>query len=264
MNALTLAAARRVHHDDYSVSSLVEAKGSTTVSVCLPARDEEPTVGEIVRVVRRALMNGVGLVDEILVVDDHSSDATARVAEAAGARVVRTSRLGHADPGKGRAMATALVASSGDVVVFCDADVQNFSSNFVTGLLGPLLSDPTIQFVKGTYRRPLVGNVHGGGRVTELVAKPLLDELVGDVSGFTQPLAGEVAFRRSAVEGISFVPDYGVDVALLIDVVRKVGITAAAEVDLGERLHRNRPLHELVPQARSVVAAILARALPAI
>jgi len=252
---------RRFHHGEFSVQSLVAAKGATTVSVCLPARDEAATVGDIVALVRCELMERAHLVDEVVVVDDRSVDATAEVAASAGARVVESF---YSPPsgsaGKGGAMATALAACTGDVVVFLDADVTNFAAHFVTGLLGPLLCDPAICFVKATYRRPLGGVAGEGGRVTQLVARPLLEALLPSLAEFDQPLAGECAGRRCVLEPLSLVSDYGVDVALLIDVAANAGLGAMAQVDLGERVHRNRSLAELAPQARSVVRAILGRA----
>jgi len=250
---------RRVHHSAFSAEALAAAKNATTVSVCLPARDEERTVGRIVKTIREELVERVGLVDEIVVVDDRSTDGTAAAAANAGAAVVRVPRMARSESGKGVAMAVAVGQSTGDVIVFCDADVENFASHFVVGLLGPLLCDSAVGFVKGAYRRPLAGVPGEGGRVTELAAKPLLELLHPQVAHFAQPLAGEVAFRRSLIETLSLPADYGVDVALLIDVAQRIGLEAIAEVDLGERVHRNRPLSELAPQARSVVRAILAR-----
>lgn len=248
---------RRVHHSAFSAQALAALKDATTVSVCLPARDEAKTIGRIVGTIRAEL---VELVDEIVVADDRCSDATAAVAASAGATVVAVPHTERSESGKGVAMAVAVAESFGDVVVFLDADVENFASHFVVGLLGPLLCDPAVGFVKGTYRRPLSGVPGEGGRVTELVAKPLLGLLHPRVAHFAQPLAGEVALRRSLIETLSLPADYGVDVALLIDVAQRIGLEAMAEVDLGERVHRNRPLSELAPQARSVVRAILARA----
>ena len=259
MNPGRLPGLRRLHHSAFSAEALAAAKNATTVSVCLPARDEERTVGRIVKTIREELVERVGLVDEIVVVDDRSTDGTAAAAANAGAAVVRVPRMARSESGKGVAMAVAVGQSTGDVIVFCDADVENFASHFVVGLLGPLLCDSAVGFVKGAYRRPLAGVPGEGGRVTELAAKPLLELLHPQVAHFAQPFAGEVALRRSLIETLSLPADYGVDVALLIDVAQRIGLEAMAEVDLGERVHRNRPLSELAPQARSVVRAILAR-----
>jgi glucosyl-3-phosphoglycerate synthase len=200
------------------------------------------------------------LVDEIVVVDDRSTDATAAVATRAGALVVAAQFPPEAGAGKGAAMATALAVSKGDVIVFLDADVVDFSANFVLGLLGPIFSDRSISFVKATYRRSLGGVVGEGGRVTELTARPLLEALFPELAQFGQPLAGECAVRRALIDPLSLPTDYGIDVALLIDVARSAGFLALAEVDLDHRIHRNRPLRELAPQASSVIRAILTRA----
>lgn len=254
-------------HDaaEFGVEALVAAKATTTVSVCIPARNEEPTVGAIVDTIRRELVDGLGLVDEIVVVDDHSSDATAVAATAAGARVVAAAEVladhgrGH---GKGEALWKSLFASTGDVVVWCDADVQDFDPRFVTGLLGPLLTDPDLAFVKGFYERPVDGHVRGGGRVTELVARPLLTLLFPHLADVVQPLSGEYGGRRSVLEQVPFVEGYGVDIALLVDIAALVGVDRVAQVDLGQRVHRNRPLHELSPMAAQVLQAALRRAAP--
>jgi glucosyl-3-phosphoglycerate synthase len=251
---------RRFHHAQFDAEKLARTKGRTVVSVCLSARDEEATVGGIVAVIRTELVERAHLVDEIVVVDDLSTDATAAVASRAGAIVVPAHHPPPEGAGKGAAMATALAVSKGDVVAFLDADVVDFAAHFVVGLLGPLLSDSTVGFVKATYRRPLAGVVDEGGRVTELAARPLLDALFPKLAQFGQPLAGECAARRDAIEPVPLDADYGVDVALLIDIARRLGVRSLAEVDLGERVHRNRPLIELAPQARSVVRAILTRA----
>ena len=251
---------RRFCHREFPAETLVAAKKTTTVSVCLPARDEATTIGPIIEIIKADLAEKVHLVDEIIVVDDRSADTTAAVAAAAGATVVSVTVPAGSPSGKGAAMATALAESRGELLVFLDADIECFSSHFVAGLLGPLLYDHSICFVKATYQRRLAGKPGEGGRVTELVAKPLLALLHPDLACFTQPLAGEVAFRRSVVEDLSLPSDYGIDVAMLIDVARRTGLGAMAEVDLAERRHRNRPLIELAPQARSVARIILERA----
>ena len=259
MTPAGLTAPRRFDHREFSAEALAEAKSTATVSVCLPAHNEARTIGRIVETIRADLAGEVHLVDEVLVADDRSTDATAAVAASAGARVVPVATPAGWRSGKGAAMATALAESRGNLVVFLDADIESFSSHFVVGLLGPLICDRSIGFVKGAYRRPLAGAPGEGGRVTELTAKPLLAMLHPHLACFTQPLAGEIAARRSVLEGLSMPPDYGVDVAVLIDVARRIGRDAMAEVDLGERRHRNRRLSELAPQARSVARAIVER-----
>jgi glucosyl-3-phosphoglycerate synthase len=218
---------------------------SQRVSVCLPARNEAATVGTIVERVA-----DLPVVDQVVVVDDGSTDATAAVACEAGATVVAT-----AQRGKGEALWTAVGAAKGDVLVFCDADLLDFDPSFVTRLVDPLLASQAIQFVKGTY-----GRAGEGGRVTELVARPLLSVLFPHLERFAQPLAGEFAARREVLESVPFVQDYGVDLALLVDVVALVGLDATVEVDLGVKRHRNRPLQELRPQAEQVLRAALHRA----
>ena len=242
---------------------LVVYKGATSVSLCLPARNEATTVGAIVTLVMDHLVRRHQLVDEVVVVDDGSIDDTAAVARRAGARVVAAADVlaeyGPA-PGKGRALWKSLVVSRGDLVVWCDADIVNFDPHFVTSLLGPLLSDPSVDFVKGCYRRDLHGRPDEGGRVTELVARPLLARFFPHLSGFRQPLSGEYAGRRSLLERLPFAVGYGVDIGLLVDVHALVGVGAMAQVDLGHRSHRNRSLQELTVHAEAVLATVLARA----
>ena len=254
---------RRLAHfdrDEFHPARLAEAKarrGGQFVSVCLPAKDEAATVGTIVARVCE-LGHQWDLVDEVVVVDDGSTDATGDVAADAGAIVVRAGDvLAECGPGtgKGEALWKALYAAKGDLLVFCDADIRQFDVTFVTGLLGPLLLDERIGFVKGRYERP-----GDGGRVTELVARPVISLLFPELAGFDQPLAGEFAGRREVLERVPFVEGYGVDLALLVDVVADLGLEGVAQVDLGERLHRNRPLAELRPQAEAVLRAAFDRA----
>ena len=248
------------HHGEFGAAALAQPR-TQRVSVCIPARDEEKTVGAVVGAVHRALTaagGGVDLVDEIVVVDDGSTDATAAEAEGAGARVISA---GAGGGGKGRAMAAGLSATDGDVVVFLDADVTDFGPHFVVGLLGPLLSGPEgLQLVKAFYERPIEGRVGGGGRVTELVARPVIELLFPALTHVRQPLAGETAARRGALDHITLEPGYGVELGLLVDVAEAYGVGAIAQVDLGSRAHRNRPLEELRPQATDVLRAALSRA----
>jgi glucosyl-3-phosphoglycerate synthase len=245
---------------------LATAKAGATVSVVLPARNEAPTVGVIVEALIRELHQAVPLVDEIVVVDSGSQDDTVAVAQAAGAHVVRQSEvlpdLGDR-PGKGEALWKSLEATTGDVVAFVDADLREFDPQFVVGLLGPLLTDPDVHFVKGFYDRPLESGATvlpaGGGRVTELVARPLLNLHWPLLAGVVQPLAGEYAGRRSLLERLPFVSGYGVDVAMLIDVVEEVGLRGVAQVDLGSRQHRNSSDAALGRMAAQVYLALLAR-----
>ncbi|HEY7073008.1 MAG TPA: glucosyl-3-phosphoglycerate synthase, partial [Acidimicrobiales bacterium] len=194
--------------------------------------------------------------------DDHSSDDTAKVAEAAGARVIDAAEV-LADvaggSGKGEALWRSLYMAKGDIVVWVDADITDFGSHFVSGLLGPLLTDPRVSYVKGYYERPTHGGT-GGGRTTELMARPVLATLFPHLSTIVQPLSGEFAGRRSLLEQLPFVRGYGVDIGLLIDVAEAVGPAGIVQVDLGTRVHRNRSLEELGPQALTVLQTALDRA----
>ena len=249
-----------VDHRSLDLGGLVEAKAAsaTSTSVCLPARDEAETIGSIV-----ARLVGHPLVDEVVVVDDHSTDDTAAAAAAEGASVVRAATVlseHGAGPGKGQALWKAVASSTGDLVAFCDADVRDFDERFVIGLLGPLLLDAEVAFVKAYYQRPTDGHPRGGGRVTELVARPVLHLLFPALAAVVQPLSGEFAGRRALLERLPFVEGYGVDLGLLVDVERAVGAHRIVQVDLGTRIHRNRPLSELGPMATVVLQTALRRA----
>ncbi len=265
---MTSAIIRTYHHRQFDLDRLVESKRGRQISVCLPARNEEPTVGRVVGTIRRELVERRPLVDEVLVIDDGSVDGTAAAARAAGARVVASESVlpeydtgpdGAADGGKGAAMWKAVYASRGDLIVFCDADVRNFGPRFVTGIVGPLLLDDGLAFVKGFYDRPLDGRPGEGGRVTELVARPLISLLFPQLAGVIQPLAGECAAPRDVLEQLPFVEGYGVDLGLVIDVAERFGLGAIGQTDLGVRVHRNRPLADLAPQAMAVLQAALSR-----
>ncbi len=231
---------------DRPLDQLLAAKRDTgtTVGVVLPALNEEATVGDIVATIRRELMtDAVPLVDELVVLDSGSTDRTAEAAAAAGARVVhRDSVLPRlpALPGKGEVLWRSLLATSGDIVCFVDADLRDFSADFVTGIVGPLLTDPGVQFVKAMYDRPLGEAAGQGGRVTELVARPLLNLHWPQLAGFVQPLGGEYAARRSLLERLPFPVGYGVELGLLVDALHTVGLDALAQVDVGVRVHRHQ------------------------
>lgn len=254
------------HVEQFDRAALLDAKGATTVSILIPARDEASTIGAIVTTLRTELMDRVRLIDEIIVVDSHSSDDTAAVARAAGAAVFHVDDiLPHVGSrrGKGEAMWKALAVMSGDIGIYLDADVEDFTADFVIGLLGPLLLDDGLVFVKAFYDRPWASGPSrssGGGRVTELVARPLILDRTPDLSGFVQPLAGECAFRADALKAVPFVSDYGVDIGLMIDVLREHGLSAMAQVDLGERRHRHQDLAALSAMAQHVQAAFDLRA----
>jgi glucosyl-3-phosphoglycerate synthase len=244
---------------------LLEAKANTghTISVCLPARDEETTIGHIVGTVRRDLMEHVALVDELIVIDDGSTDDTAAAARDEGATVVaQTSILPNLErgAGKGNALWKSLQVSRGDIVCWVDADIRNFCSKFVTRLVAPLLEAPDVQFVKAHYQRPYHAEPTGGGRVTELMARPLLSHLFPMLADIVQPLAGEYAGRRRALEQVPFVQGWGVELGLLVDICERFGRDAIAQVDLGVREHRNRPLAELGAPALAILVTALRRA----
>ena len=245
---------------DWPVDRLLAAKGDTRVSVVLPALNEQTTVGRIVQVIRRDLLDRRGLVDELVVVDSGSTDGTIAVAREAGARVVRREDVLSDLPvrsGKGEVLWRSLAATTGDVIAFVDSDLSDFTSSFVTGLLGPLLTDPAVQFVKATYDRPLHSGEAmlptGGGRVTELVARPLLALHWPELTGFVQPLGGEYAARRELLESLPFACGYGVEFGLLVDTYAAVGLEAMAQVDLSRRKHRNQNLHKLGQMATEIL-----------
>ena len=260
-------AARTHHWDDWSLADLMAAKGETRVSLVVPARNEAATVGDVVTRVREALVDTVALLDEIVVIDSDSTDATYAVAEDAGAVVHRASEI-RPDlgwfPGKGEAMWKSLLVTSGDVLVFMDADLLDWDTHFVPGLLGPLLTVPEVALVKGFYERPFSGGsdteVFQSGRVTELVARPLIALLFPELSGLVQPLAGEWAIRRELFETLSVPTGYAVELAALVDTLRGRGVDALAQVDLGRRAHRPQALRDLGGMATQIMAAALARA----
>ncbi|MFJ9778591.1 glucosyl-3-phosphoglycerate synthase [Amycolatopsis sp. NPDC101161] len=256
----TWLARRSSKAGDWTVEDLVAAKRGTTVSVVIPARDEEATVGAIITAIRDELQ-GL-LVDEILVVDSHSTDATAEVAAAAGARVVAQDAVFPGLPayqGKGEALWKGVAATTGDLVVFVDGDLHDFTTDYVTGLLGPLLTDPSVAYVKGFYHRPLGTEADGGGRVTELVARPLLNMFWPELAGFVQPLAGEYAGRREVLESVPFVVNYGVEIGHLIDLLELRGLDALAQVDLGHRAHRHQSTQALGRMSGQIMQTLFDR-----
>jgi nucleotide-binding universal stress UspA family protein len=257
------------HHAEFRdlrrLVALKEKQG-ITVSLVLPTLNEEATLGPIVRRARKLLMEAVPLVDELLVIDSASVDRTCEIAAREGARVVQ-----HADVltrygsyrGKGESLWKSLYETFGDIVVWCDTDVRNWHPRMAYGTLGPLLVEPRIQYVKGYYQRPIVeGGVlreGGGGRVTELVARPLINLFYPDLSGFIQPLAGEYAGRRSLLESIPFFTGYAVEIGHLIDIAERVGLEGLGQVDLERRIHRNQELEGLSRMSFVIIQAIMKR-----
>jgi len=251
---------------DWQASRLVDVKADTRVSVVLPALNEEATVGPIVAAIRRRLVERHGLVDELIVMDSGSTDGTYDAAVEAGAKVVRREEvLSDVEPlpGKGEVLWRSLAATTGDVLVFVDSDLRDFTTSFVTGLLGPLLTDPGVQLVKATYDRHLTNGETvvpaGGGRVTELVARPLLNMHWPQLAGFVQPLSGEYAARRGLLEQLPFPIGYGVEIGILVDALRLVGLEGLAQVDLSRRKHRNQEIGKLGRMSSEILQVALER-----
>jgi len=247
---------------DWPPERLLAAKQQhgVTVSVVIPARNEQRTVGSVVGSVAHSLIETVPLVDELIVMDSDSTDATAEVAARAGAVVYPASEVLQAAgsfPGKGEALWKSLLVSKGDLLVFVDADLTRWGPHFVSGLLGPLLSDEQVQLVKGFYTRVRTesdGSVSTeGGRVTELVARPLISLWWPELAGVVQPLAGEWAARRTLMESLSIPVGYGVELATLMDTVSQHGLDAVAQVDLGSRAHRHQANHDLALMAAELL-----------
>jgi len=252
-------ASRTWQSAEWTVAELVAAKGSRTVSVVLPALNEQATVAAVIASIRPLVGT---LVDELVVVDSGSTDATVEVSLAAGARVVRrTDVLTELEPvpGKGEVLWRSLAATSGELLVFVDSDLVDPDPMFVPTLLGPLLLEPDVQLVKGFYRRPLSTEDSGGGRVTELMARPLLSVLRPELAGVIQPLAGEYAGTRRLLEAVPFASGYGVEIGLLLDAHELVGLPGIAQVNLGVRRHRNQPLAALGVMARQILSTALSR-----
>jgi glucosyl-3-phosphoglycerate synthase len=248
---------------DWPAAEVLAAKArrGVTVSVIIPARNEQRTVAGVVGAIARALVTRIPLVDELVVIDSDSTDDTGGAAAAAGAKVFRAAEILPAAgsfPGKGEAMWKSLHVTGGDLLVFVDADLTSWGPHFVTGLLGPLLADDEVQLVKGFYTRVWTGSDGSasteGGRVTELVARPLISLWWPELAGVVQPLAGEWAARRGLMESLPIPVGYGVELATLMDTVARHGLDAVAQVDLGSRAHRHQANHDLALMAAELLA----------
>ncbi|MDO8736696.1 MAG: glucosyl-3-phosphoglycerate synthase [Thermoleophilia bacterium] len=260
---------RTYHYSEFSdVEALVRLKQekSLTVSVCLPTRNEADTIPSILPVIRRSLMERHKLVDQLAIIDSRSTDDTARVAAEYGAEVFYDDEYLVDQPpayGKGEALWKSLVPLTGDLVVWVDSDIRNFTPHFIYGLLGPLLTDDEIGYVKGYYRRPLfLGDMQretGGGRVTEICARPLINMFYPELAGLIQPLSGEYAGRRSVLESVPFFTGYGVELGLDIDIFRKYGLAAIAQTDLKRRVHHNQSTEALGQMAFGIMQAVFKR-----
>ncbi len=252
---------------DWDPAALVVAKAGRRISLVIPARDEHATIGGIVERIRTDLVETAPLVDELVVIDSDSRDATGAEAADAGATVYRARDIrpdlgGHA--GKGEAIWKSLFVTTGEVLVFVDADLTGWGTHFVSGLLGPLLTDDRVEHVKGFYDRILddgSGQVAPqGGRVTELVARPLINLRWPELAAVVQPLAGEWAVRRATIEALPVPVGYGVEIALLLDVWARAGLDALAQVDLGERAHSHQAVHDLGVMAAEILETASRRA----
>jgi glycosyltransferase involved in cell wall biosynthesis len=255
----------REFSDRHALLALKRAQ-DVTISLGLPALNEEATIGREIEVLRQTLMTEVPVLDEIVVIDGGSNDGTTAVARRLGIPTYH-----HADilpeqgthPGKGEALWKSLHVLRGDLIVWLDTDIRNIHPKFVYGLVGPLLREPRLGYVKGFYRRPIrIGDREhedGGGRVTELTARPLLNLFFPELSGLVQPLAGEYAGRREVLEQLPFFTGYGVEIGLLIDALARFGLHRIGQVNLGSRVHRNRELSSLSVMAFAIAQTVMTR-----
>ena len=246
-------------YDQFHVGDLLAMKSDSKLSVLIPARNEAATIADIINVIRSDFMEDTELIDEVIVINDASTDGTSVAARSAGASVIDLETKNGNPFGKGAALRKGIEASKGDILLFLDGDVRNFSGRFITAMVGPLLCSQNIVLCKPKYKRSDGATSFGGGRVTELVAKPSLGLLLPVLSQLEQPLAGESALRREVLEKILIEDNYKVEIALLIDVYNCYGIEAIAQVDLGERYHNSRDLMDLVPTAKDVLEVIFDR-----
>ncbi len=259
---------KQFHHKDFlPIKKLCvkKAKSDTTISLIIPTLNEVTTVGEIVAATRNELVTGAPLLDEIIVMDGGSDDGTVARAREAGAAVYNAREPGGKEipPGKGTALWKALHVARGDIIVCIDADIKQFDIRFVYGLIAPLLYDPSLSFIKAFYKRPIVVDdiiLHNfGGRVTEILVRPLLCAFYPELAHFFQPLSGEYSFRREVAAAIPFFSGYGLEIGLLLDVYKRHGIAAFAQVDMDIRCHRNRSVNDLGKMAFAILQVFLKR-----
>jgi glucosyl-3-phosphoglycerate synthase len=256
---------RNFNGREFTPEDLLKARerSGQTISLIIPARNEASTIGPIVSSVYKSLVRDIHLVSEIIVIDGLSDDSTMLAAADAGATVYSIAEAGPPTgcSGKGAALWKSQFVSHGDIMVFVDADILNFGARFVTGLAGPLLEHEDIYFVKAFYRRPLrietAEYENFGGRITEILVKPVLSAFVPELSAVLQPLGGEYAFRRDILGSLPFASGYGVEIGLLFDFYHRHGLEHMAQVDLERRVHRNRPVAELGPVARNILQVMM-------
>jgi glucosyl-3-phosphoglycerate synthase len=255
------------HHSRFGdVAALVAAKHGQRIAVCIPTLDEAETIGSIVTSIREELIERHSLVDELLVIDSGSADGTCGIAEQCGAKVFHSREIAPEKGtfrGKGENLWKALHATDCGLVCFIDGDIGNFDTRFVTGLIGPLLTDPNIGYVKAFYERPLTHPTGvrptGGGRVSEILVRPLLSLFYPELTAFLQPLSGEYAARREVFRSLAFPGGYGVELAHLIDLSRSLGLDSMAQTDLDQRLHRNRSDEELGRMSFGILQVLFRR-----
>lgn len=258
---------QRFHHQQFEDAGLLcAAKSGQRISVCIPTFNEAKTIGKIVATVRSELMETVPLVDEILVIDSGSEDATMAAASEAGAKVLLSSDINPesgSHRGKGENLWKSVHAATGDLICYLDGDISNFHAGFVKGLVGPLLTHPEIDYVKAFYERPLSNgddsHSSGGGRVSEILVRPLISAFYPELNPILQPLSGEYAARRSVLESLAFPIGYGVEIAHLIDLARAGKLARIAQTDLVKRIHRNRDDGELGDTAFAILRVVLRR-----
>ena len=260
---------QRFHHAQFAdFSKLAEIKHAShqRLSVCIPTLDEAATIGEIVSSIRQEFMVNHAFVDEILIIDSGSQDATRAIATAAGATVYLASDIlpdSENYRGKGENLWKALHVATGNLICYIDGDISNFHPGFITGLVGPLLTDPSLDYIKAFYERPLAygdeSHSTGGGRVSEILIRPLISLFYPELCGIIQPLSGEYAARRETLESLPFPTGYGVEIAHLIDLAHSGRISRVAQTDLVKRVHRNRGDDELGSMAFALLRVVLHR-----